>query len=52
MRRHNVIYRLFDELVQRLNQKLPKIEEEVAIGEICVAISQNELSIILDNFRY
>ncbi|GFR85012.1 translation initiation factor IF-2 [Elysia marginata] len=33
VRRHNVIYRLFEELVERLNSKLPKIEEEVALGE-------------------
>ncbi|GFN85677.1 translation initiation factor if-2, partial [Plakobranchus ocellatus] len=33
VRRHNVIYRLFEQLVDRLNHKLPKIEEEVVVGE-------------------
>ncbi|KAK3790305.1 hypothetical protein RRG08_034865 [Elysia crispata] len=33
VRCHNVIYRLFEELVKRLNNKLPKIEEEVTVGE-------------------
>lgn len=33
IKRHNVIYRLFEELVKRLNSKLPKIEEEVTQGE-------------------
>ncbi|XP_005112351.1 translation initiation factor IF-2, mitochondrial [Aplysia californica] len=33
IRQHNVIYRLFDDLKEGINAKLPKLQEDVVIGE-------------------
>ena len=33
IRSHNVIYRLFDDLKEGMNSKLPKLQEDVTIGK-------------------
>ncbi|KAI8744462.1 translation initiation factor IF-2, mitochondrial-like [Biomphalaria glabrata] len=33
IKKHNIIYRLFDDLISSINKKLPKIEEHVVTGE-------------------
>ncbi|KAH9509360.1 Translation initiation factor IF-2, mitochondrial [Bulinus truncatus] len=33
IKRHNIIYRLFEDLIDSINKKLPKLEEHVVLGE-------------------